>query len=59
MQIRIRATGQVMYEGEFREYIRSTDGASWEATTIDVLEALNADVVFEGAQATGGTVSQY
>ena len=48
-----------MYEGEFREYIRLTDGASWEATTIDVLEALGADVVFEGAQATGGTVYQY
>lgn len=59
MQIRIRATGQVMYEGEFREYIKSTDGASWDVTTTDVLEALGADVVFEGPQATGGTVYQY
>jgi len=48
-----------MYEGEFREYIKSTDGASWEATTTEVLEALGAEAVFEGPQATGGTVYQY
>lgn len=59
MQIRIRSTGAVMYEGEFRDYIKSTDGASWEITTAEVLEALGADAVFEGPQATGGTVYQY
>jgi len=48
-----------MYEGEFREYIKSTDGASWEATTTEVLNALGAEAVFEGPQATGGTVYQY
>jgi len=48
-----------MYEGEFREYIKSTDGASWGATTTEVLEALGAESVFEGPQATGGTVYQY
>jgi hypothetical protein len=53
MQIRIRATGQVMYESEFRMYIRGTSGASWGQTTPEVLEALEADPVFEGAQATG------
>ena len=59
MQIRIKKTGAVMYEGEFREYIKSTDGASWEATTTEVLNALGAEAVFEGPQATGGTVYQY
>ena len=59
MQIRIKITGAVMYEGEFREYIKSTDGASWEATTTEVLNALGAESVFEGPQATGGTVYQY
>ena len=59
MQIRIRETGAVMYESEFRAYQQANGGPSWETTTTEVLEALGADVVFEGAQATGGTVYQY
>jgi hypothetical protein len=58
MQIRTQ-TGQVMYESEFRAYTKANGGPSWETTTTEVLEALGADVVFEGAQATGGTVYQY
>lgn len=58
MQIRTQ-TGQVMYEAEFRAYQKANGGPSWETTTTEVLEALGADVVFEGAQATGGTVYQY
>jgi hypothetical protein len=48
-----------MYEGEFRAYTKANGGPSWETTTTEVLEALGADVVFEGPQATGGTVYQY
>ena len=59
MQVRIRETGQVMYESEFRAYTKANGGPSWETTTTEVLEALGADVVFEGPQATGGTVYQY
>ena len=59
MQIRIRENGQVMYESEFRAYTKANGGPSWETTTTEVLTALGADVVFEGAQATGGTVYQY
>jgi hypothetical protein len=59
MQIRVKATGAVMYEAEFRAYIKSTSGASWDRTTDEILEELGADVVFEGAQAIGGTVYQY
>ena len=59
MQIRLRSNGQVMYESEFRAYTKANGGPSWDATTTEVLEALGADVVFEGAQATGGTVYQY
>ena len=58
MQIRTQ-TGAVMYESEFRAYTKANGGPSWETTTTEVLEALGADVVFEGAQATGGTVYQY
>jgi hypothetical protein len=48
-----------MYEAEFRSYTKANGGPSWDITTTEVLEALGADVVFEGAQATGGTVYQY
>ena len=58
MQIRT-STGQVMYEAEFRAYTKANGGPSWDKTTTEVLEALGADVVFEGPQATGGTVYQY
>ena len=57
MQIRTN-DGQVMYESEFRAYQKANGGPSWETTTTEVLEALGADVVFEGPQATGGTVYQ-
>jgi hypothetical protein len=59
MQVRIRETGAVMYEAEFRAYTKANGGPSWETTTTEVLEALGADVVLEGPQATGGTVYQY
>jgi len=58
MQIRLQ-TGQVMYEAEFRAYQQANGGPSWDITTTEVLEALGAEVVFEGPQATGGTVYQY
>jgi hypothetical protein len=51
MQIRIRQTGAVMYEAEFRAYQQANGGPAWAATTEEVLEALGADVVFEGPQA--------
>ena len=59
MQVRIQSTGAVMYEGEFRAYTKANGGPSWETTTTEVLEALGADVVLEGPQATGVTVYQY
>jgi len=52
MQVRIRETGAVMYESEFRAYTKANGGPSWEQTTTEVLEVLGADVVFEGPQAT-------
>ena len=58
MQIRTQS-GAVMYEAEFRAYTKANGGPSWDTTTTEVLEALGADVVFEGPQATGGTVYQY
>ena len=58
MQIRLQ-TGAVMYEAEFRAYQKANGGPTWDTTTTEVLTALGADVVFEGPQATGGTVYQF
>jgi len=58
MQIRTN-DGQVMYEAEFRAYQKANNGPAWDTTTTEVLTALGADVVFEGPQASGGTVYQY
>jgi len=52
MQIRIKETGAVMYESEFRAYQQANGGPSWETTTTEVLDALGADVVLEGPQAS-------
>lgn len=51
MQVRIRQTGAVMYESEFRAYQKANKGPSWNITTTAVLDTLGADVVFEGPQA--------
>jgi hypothetical protein len=59
MEIRIRETGQVMLESELRQWAKDNNGPSWGITTPEVLEALGADPVFEGPQASGGTVYQY
>ena len=59
MEIRLRSTGQVMLESELRQWAKDNNGPSWGITTDEVLEALGADPVFEGAQASGGTVYQY
>ena len=48
MEIRIRTTGQVMYESEFRSL---HSNSSLPPLTKEVLNDLGADVVFEGAQA--------
>lgn len=57
MQIRIRSTGQVMYEGEFRSLFPNTSLP--QQLTEALINELGGDVVFEGAQATGGNRYQY
>jgi hypothetical protein len=48
-----------MFESEFRAYAHENGGHAWDQTTTEILDQLGADVVFEGPQATGGTVYQY
>lgn len=57
MQIRIRESGSVMYESEFRALHPNTSMP--QQLSEELLNAFGADVVFEGPQASGGTVYQY
>lgn len=51
MKVRVRETGAVMYEAQLRQWAKDNNGPTWGQTTEEVLEALGADVVFEGPQA--------
>jgi len=53
MEIRMRNTGQLMTSQEFNRVVCSLP------ITEEVLNQHNADIVFEGPQATGGTRYQY
>jgi hypothetical protein len=57
MQIRIRETGAVMYEDEFRR-LNFGLGLPTQLTE-EVINSWGGDIVFEGPQVTGGTVYQY
>ena len=61
MEIRLRSTGEVMYEGEFRT--RFAQNLPSNPLTQEWLNSYISDpagdIVFEGPQATGGTVYQY
>ena len=59
MEIRIRSTGAVMFESEYRAYLKAHNGPSYDVLTHDVAESLGVDVLLEGPQATGGTHYQY
>lgn len=59
MEIRVRKTGQVMFDGEWRRYIKEKTGLNFGDLDEATLDKFGADVVFEGPQATGGTVYQY
>jgi len=57
MQIRVRNTGAVMYQDEFR---RLHEGLGLpKVLTEAIINEWGGDIVFEGPQATGGTVYQY
>jgi hypothetical protein len=59
MEIRIKQTGQVMYEGEYRAYLLANNGPSFGALTPEVMVTLGVDPVMEGPQATVTPPYQY
>ena len=48
-----------MYEAELRTWLHENNGPSYDMLTPEVMEAIGVDPVFEGPQASGGTVYQY
>ena len=59
MQIRIRATGQVLLQHEWEKWVAQTYAKSLSGITEEVVNRFESDIVFEGPQASGGTVYQY
>ena len=50
-EIRIRQSGQVMYESEYRQYLKDNNGPSYYQLDSEVMTALGIDPVLEGPQA--------
>ena len=59
MQIRIRSTAQVLLDHEWIKWVAMTYGRSVGVITPEACNIFDSDPVFEGPQATGGTVYQY
>jgi hypothetical protein len=59
MQIRIRETGAVVFDNEFRTYAQTQGAVFGTPLTEEFINQYGGDVVFEGPQASGGTVYQY
>jgi hypothetical protein len=59
MQIRIRETGAVVFDNEFRTYAQTQGAVFGTPLTEEFINQYGGDIVFEGPQATGGTVYQY
>jgi hypothetical protein len=59
MQIRIRETGAVVFDNEFRQYAQTQGAIFGTPVTEEFINQYGGDVVFEGPQATGGTVYQF
>jgi hypothetical protein len=59
MQIRIRETGAVVFDNEFRIYAQNNGAIFGSPLDEGFINSFGGDIVFEGPQATGGTVYQY
>jgi len=59
MQIRLRTTGAVIFDSEFRIYAQSKGAIFGSPLDEGFINSFGGDIVFEGPQASGGTVYQY
>ena len=59
MEIRDRKTGQLMTLDEFRTLQKQISTPYWHTISESNVEEFDADIIFEGPQAEGGTVYQH
>lgn len=59
MEVKLKSTGAVMTESEFRHYISNKTGATYDTLTPEVQQLLGVDIVLEGPQASGASHYQY
>lgn len=59
MEYRLKSTGQVMYEGELRQYLKDNNGPTFDRLTDEVMQAIGVDPVFEGPQPTTSGPYEY
>jgi hypothetical protein len=59
MEIRIRETGAVVFDNEFRADAQTQGAVFGTPLTEEFINQYGGDIVFEGPQATGGTVYQH
>jgi len=59
MEIRIRETGAVVFQNEFRAYAQTQGAIFGEPLTEEFINQYGGDIVLEGPQSTGGTHYQY
>ena len=59
MHIRIRSTGQVLLQHEWEKWVAQTYAKSLSGISEEAVNRFESDIVFEGPQASGGTVYQY
>ena len=59
MEVRLKETGEVMNEQDFRRYLLDRNGPTYDTLTPDVAESLGVDVVFEGAMPSVGRYQFY
>jgi hypothetical protein len=50
MEVRVRTTGAVMLESDFRFLLSQTGGPTYDVLTPEVADLVDADPVFEGTQ---------
>lgn len=54
MEVRVRATGAVMFEDELRRWLHANGGPSYDVLTPEVMTAIHVDPVLQGPQPVAG-----
>lgn len=59
MNLRNRHTGEVITERKFRDLFNHEGASDWARISLEYINSKDYDIVYEGPQASGGTVYQH